>query len=244
MNTSSSGAGAGRSVALVLGCLMAAAGAIPSVAAAGTDPYPAMAAVGRYAMARADEIALAKSAAPASIAGHAEVLVLGAHGYTTAVKGTNGFVCYVARSWDVAFDNPQFWNPKIRSPQCINAASVRSVLPRYLQRTEAVLAGASKGEMQSREKAEWAAGRLEAPEPGAMCFMMSRGGYLNDEAGGPWRPHVMFFVPRTDGARWGADMPGSPMLSDSVNYDKTTIFLVLVPDWSDGTPGPPIHHHQ
>ena len=233
----------GLSAVLVLG-LVAAMGAIRAVAAAGIDPYPTMAAISQYTMARADEIALAKSAAPASVAEHAEVLVLGAHGYETAVKGTNGFVCYVARSWDVAFDNPEFWNPKIRSPQCMNSVSVRSVLPRYLERTKWVLAGVSTTQMQARETAEWTAGRLTAPEPGAMCFMMSRGGYLNDQAGGPWHPHVMFFVPRTDASRWGADAAGSPIASDSVNYEGTTIFFVVAPNWSDGTPGPALHTNE
>jgi hypothetical protein len=164
--------------------------------------------------------------------------VLGAHGYETAVTGTNGFVCFVGRSWDVSFANPQFWNPKIRSPQCDNATSARSVLPRYLTRTERILAGMSKAEIQKREAAEWAAGTLKAPEPGAICYMMSKGGYLND-TDGSWHPHVMYFAPRTDDAEWGANLPGSPVASDSTSYERTTIFFVVVANWSDGTPSPP-----
>lgn len=192
---------------------------------------------------RSTEIALARSAAPASVADHAEVLVLGARGYETAVKGTNGFVCLVGRSWDLSFADPEFWNSKIRSPNCMNPASVRSVLPRYLERTEWVLAGVAKTEMQARETAERKSGKLTAPEPGAMSFMMSRGGYINDGAGGPWNPHVMFFAPRADGSQWGADMPGSPVGSDSVAYEQTTIVVVVVPKWSDGTLAPAVHKH-
>lgn len=225
----------GYGAGLVAGCLMVAMGAD------GARPYPKMADASQFTMARTDEIALARSAAPASIAEHAEVLVLGAHGYETAVKGTNGFVCFVGRSWDVAFDNAEFWNPKIRSPQCFNPASVRSVLPRYLDRTKWVLAGVSKANMQAREMAEWKAGTLKAPEAGAISFMMSKGGYLNDAAGGPWHPHFMLFVPRTDASQWGADVPGSPVASDSVNYEKTTIIMIVVPNWSDGTSGPENH---
>jgi hypothetical protein len=230
--------GRGRSAwAAPLGILIAATVWVQAIAA-GDDPYPAMAPVSQYLIAsRAEEISLAKSAAPASVADHAEVLVLGARGYETAVKGTNGFVCFVGRSWDVSFVDPQFWNPKIRSPQCDNATSARSVLPRYLTRTERVLTGVSKAEMQKREAAERAAGTLKAPDPGAMCYMMSKGGYLND-ANGPWHPHVMFFAPRTDDAAWGANLPGSPVDSDSASYDETTIFMVVVASWSDGTPAP------
>lgn len=208
------------------------------VEAAGDDPYPTMAPVSRYLFAdRAEEIRLARSAAPASIADHATVLTLGAHGYETAVTGTNGFVCIVGRSWDVGFADPQFWNAKIRAPECYNPTSVRSVLPRYLTRTERILAGASKAEMQKREAVDRAAGTLTPPEPGAMCYMLSKGGYIND-TDGPWHPHVMYFAPRTDGAAWGANLPGSPIASDSASYDETTIFFVIVPNWSDGTPAP------
>src|SRR6202041_3176236 len=56
-------------------------------------PYFKMAPLDEYLMTdRSAEIAMARSAAPPSISGDAEVMVLGRHGYETAVKGTNGFV--------------------------------------------------------------------------------------------------------------------------------------------------------
>jgi hypothetical protein len=96
----------------------------------------------------------------------------------------------------------------------------------------------SKADMQKREAADRAAGALKPPEPGAVCYMLSKGGYINDAAGGPWHPHVMYFAPRTDDAAWGANFPDSPIASDSTSYDETTIFFVVVPNWSDGTPAP------
>src|SRR5580704_16469573 len=73
---------------------------------------PSMAPVDQYLMAdRNAEIALARSAAPKSISGDAEVLVLGRRGYETAAKGKNGFVCVVERSWMAPFDDPEFLNP-------------------------------------------------------------------------------------------------------------------------------------
>src|SRR5450432_1711957 len=82
-------------------------------------PYPAMAPLEQYLMADGNsEIALARSAAPASVSDSAEVMVLGPTGYTTAVKGTNGFLCIVERSWGAATDEPEFWNPKVRAPIC------------------------------------------------------------------------------------------------------------------------------
>ena len=93
-------------------------------------PYPKMAPIDQYLMTdQGAEIALARSAAPESISRDAEVLVLGRHGFETAVKGKNGFVCIVERSWTSAAD-ADFWNPKVRTPICYNAAAAHSLLLR------------------------------------------------------------------------------------------------------------------
>jgi hypothetical protein len=90
-------------------------------------PYPAVAPLNRYFIpAKASEIELARSAAPASISDGAEVLVLTQDGYMTAVKGRNGFVCLVERSWAKTTDDPEFWSPKVRAPICVNAAAART----------------------------------------------------------------------------------------------------------------------
>src|SRR6202047_2067997 len=84
--------------------------------------YPSMAPIEQYLITDRDtEIALARSAAPEAISRDADVLVLGRHGYETAIKGKNGFVCFVQRSWAAGPDDPEFWNPKLRAPICINA---------------------------------------------------------------------------------------------------------------------------
>lgn len=200
--------------------------------------YPAMASLEQYRIANpSDEIALARSAAPISISGDADVLVLGAHGYETAVKGKNGFACIVQRSWATNFDDAEFWNFKIRAPVCFNPASVRSVLSPYLKRTEWILAGVSKPELLERIKASIAANTFPAPEAGSMCYMLSKQGYLGD-AVGHWHPHLMFFFPRTADSAWAANLPGSPVLSSQANPDPVTVFFIAVIKWSDGTPGP------
>jgi hypothetical protein len=182
----------------------------------------------------AEEIALSRSAAPASISDNATVLTLGEHGYETTVHGNNGFVCLVERSWADPFADSEFWNPKIRAPNCFNAAAAQSVLRVYLKRTEWVMAGASKSDMIEREKAERAANHDRMPEPGAMCYMMSKLGYLGDSAG-HWHPHLMFYTPKTDGSTWGAGQPGSPVFAGQAEEDQFTTFYVLVPAWSDVT---------
>ena len=68
-------------------------------------PYLTMAPLDQYLMPdRNAEIALAQSAAPEAISRDADVLVLGKHGYETAVKGKNGFVCLVERGWIPKFE--------------------------------------------------------------------------------------------------------------------------------------------
>src|ERR1700680_515624 len=143
-------------------------------------PYPSMAPLDQYLMERNAEIALARSAAPESISRDAEVLVLGRHGYETAIKGKNGFVCIVQRSWTAGIDDPDFWNPKLRGPICFNPAAVRSYLPQTMRKTELILAARSKAQMAKEIEAALDRKELPSQELGAMCYMMSKEGYLND----------------------------------------------------------------
>ena len=198
--------------------------------------YPSMAPIEQYLMAdRSSEIALAQSAAPESISRDAEVMVLGRHGYETAVKGKNGFVCVVERSWTAPPEDPNFWNPKLRGPICFNAAAARSYLPRTIKKTDLILAGRTKDQMVEAIAAAVDKNELPAMEPGAMCYMLSKQGYLSDRAG-HWHPHLMFFFSKTDPAVWGAGLPGSPILAFNGAWERLTTFLVPVQEWSDGTP--------
>jgi hypothetical protein len=198
--------------------------------------YPSMAPIEQYLMAdRNSEIALAQSAAPDSISRDAEVMVLGRHGYETAVKGKNGFVCVVERSWTAPPEDPNFWNPKLRGPICFNAAAARSYLPRTIKKTELILAGRTKDQMVEAITAAVDKNELPGMDPGAMCYMLSKQGYLSDRDG-HWHPHLMFFFSKTDPAAWGAGLPGSPILAFNGTWERLTTFLVPVQEWSDGTP--------
>jgi len=199
--------------------------------------YPRMAPVEQYLMDRDAEIALAQTAAPESVSRDATVLVLGRHGYETAVEGKNGFVCAIERGWMAPIDNPEFWNPKNRSPICYNPQAVSSILPATIKRTELVLTGESKEQIQEWTKAAYAKKELPTTlEPGAMSFMMSKGAYLTDD-GGHNLAHLMFYTPLMDGKNWGADLPESPViLLQKGPPEPFNIFLVPVGKWSDGTP--------
>jgi hypothetical protein len=195
-----------------------------------TTRYPAMFPLNQYLMPDENsEIALA------------EVMVLGPKGYTTAVKGTNGFLCIVERSWGAASDEPEFWNPKVRAPICFNPAAARTFVPIFLMKTKLVLAGKSKTEIVAATAAALDRKELPALEPGAMCYMTSRQQYLNDR-GMSWHPHVMFFVAGDVAKSWGADLPGSPVMAAGDPEERVTIFMVWVGEWSDGTPAPQAMH--
>ena len=204
-------------------------------AQAPSAPYPAAAPFNQYLTEKATEIELARSAAPASISDGAEVLVLTPDGYTTAVKGGNGFVCLVERSWAKDTGDSEFWNPKVRAPLCLNAPSARTYLPIVLVKTKLVLAAKSKTEIAQALKAAMDTKELPPLEPNAMCYMMSRQPYLSDNDM-HWHPHMMWYVPGDSAESWKANLPGVPVIAANVPEDRMTVFMLVVDHWSDGTP--------
>jgi hypothetical protein len=205
-------------------------------------PYPIMAPVDQYLIPdEKAEIALARSAAPASISDAAEVMVLRRDGYATVVKGSNGFACIVERSWAKPVDDPEFWNAKIRAPHCFNQAASTTVLPIFLKRTKLVLAGKSKAQILAAVTSALDTKELPALAPGAMVYMMAKQQYLGDD-GKSWHPHVMFYVSGDAVKSWGANLPGSPVIAANDPEARMTVFMVLASTWSDGTPAPPTMH--
>jgi hypothetical protein len=212
--------------------LIAALGvAWPAQAQDAKGPYPSMAPVERYLMDRDAEIALARSAAPAAVSHDAEVLVLGRKGFDVAIKGTNGFVCAVERSWAAPFGHAEFWNPKVRSAVCFNPEAARTVLPAMVKRTELVLAGLPIAQVTADLAAAFDRKEMLAPAPGSMAYMMSKDAYPSDKGN---LSHVMFFVPLTDAKAWGAGLPGSFIIAFDTPEERITTFIVPVGQWSTG----------
>ena len=223
--------------------LVALAGALSSfqaqhaTAQAASSPYPNMAPIAQYRMDRDAEIALARTAAPASISRDAEILVLGEKNFEVAVKGTNGYVCAVGRAFGGPLSNPEFWSPKNRSPICYNPPAVRSLLPYAMKQTAMALAGASKSQIVEAIRTAVAKKELGPPETGSMAYMMSKDAYLTDR-GGHNLAHLMFELPRDGSFRDDAAF--------FVSWDPAPVieFNVPVGQWSDGTPiAPPSKNH-
>jgi len=194
------------------------------------SPYPTMAPIEQYRMDRDAEIALARTGAPASISRDAEVLVMGQKNFETAVKGKNGFVCLVGRAFAGPLNNPEFWNPKNRSPMCLNPPAARSLMPYAMKEAGMALAGASKAQITDAVRTAVAKKELGAPEAGSMAYMMSKEAYLTD-GGGHNLAHLMFEFP--------ANAFG--VFQDSPNFfgtwDPAPVIEFIVPtgQWSDGT---------
>ncbi len=243
MRDLASGARAAGGIAL----LLIVGGAQTTAAQQAATPYPTMAAIDQYIMTdRAAEIALARSAAPASISRDATILVLGRQGFETAVEGKNGFVCLVDRGWTGPFDWPEFWNPKIRAAAYMNPQAVRSVLPIEKLRTRMVMAGHSTAEILTVLDSAFDNGRLPKLESGAMAYMMAKSAYLTDQ-GEHNGPHVMFYTDLENIEDWGANTEDSPILASPYwyfspdakaqqkSFPPIIVFLVGLSNWSDGT---------
>jgi len=223
------------SAILVVVMLSSAHGATPPDS---KPQYTSMAPLHLYLDDRDTEIAMARSAAPDAISRDATVMVLGEHGYVTAMEGKNGFVCIVERSWMSPDDSPTFWDPRLRGPICFNPPAARSILPATFERTKMALAGKSKTEIIAGNKAAYDSKELPPLEPGSMSYMMSKRAYLT--AAGGNLAHVMIYTPHADPASWGDGLPNSPVMLNPQFKDAEPIdvWVIAVGKWSDGAPAP------
>jgi hypothetical protein len=214
--------------------LFATATALAGAADARTKPS-----VSQYLTNPSAEIALARSAAPASISDHATIMTLTVHGYTASVKGNNGFTCLVEWGW-THLNVPANWTLKIKNPVCYNAAASRTVLLYTLKRTTLTLDGASEAQVEQM----MSRAALPPAAPDSIAYMMSKEQYIDDHAKS-WYPHLMFFMPEADNANlgisWGADRLRSPVIFDphgGMLQERWAKFFIPVSHWSDGSRAP------
>jgi hypothetical protein len=184
----------------------------------------------------AAEVALARTAAPRSIADSATVLVLKRTGFVEAHHGNNGFTCVVFRGFDGATTDPNFWNANVRAPQCLNPPASRTVLPNLMKRAEWVMAGVDTTELNARTKHAFDSHEFALPAAGAMAYMLSH----QQNLGGSdphWMPHLMFYYDRSmPASAWGAGDGKSPII-DATGAAPSPLMVLLIPlpQWSDGT---------
>jgi hypothetical protein len=189
--------------------------------------YPPLA---DYLMPRDAEVALARSAAPATISSRATVKVLTQSGFAVHSKGDNGFVCMVMRGWSAPTYTPaQFrdlvYDATVRAPICFDPGAVQSVLPYYELRSTLAMEGQPPDRITQRIEAAYARGELPRRDGVTFAYMWSANQHLGSGVG-HWHPHMMVFSPYYRNAMLGENEFGAPM--PQVTDDAGTPFAVVV----------------
>jgi len=183
-----------------------------------------------YLMPQANEIALAKSAAPANISGRATIKVLTRSGYEVAQKGDNGAVCMVMRGFSAPTYTPApfrnlVYDPTVRAPICFTPQAVREVLPYYELRTKLAMQSKNPDEIAEGVQASYAKGELPKRTGVSFAYMWSADQNLASGIG-HWHPHVMVFAPYYENSALGENTFGAPL--PQISDDAGTPFTVVV----------------
>jgi len=212
---------------LMLALVSLLAGVNPAVVSAQGPAYPPMS---EYMMTPEAEIALARSAAPDKVSGHATIKVLTESGYKVAAQGENGFVCMVLRGWSAPTFTPVpfrdlVYYAKGRAPICYNPAASRTVVPYQELRAKLAMAGKGPDQIADAVQAAYAKGELPRMDAVSFAYMFSADMDLAPGIGA-FHPHVMVFTPYYDNAMLGGNEFAGPFpfLSD----DAGTPFAVTV----------------
>jgi hypothetical protein len=198
-----------------------------TTAHAQVSKYPPLSA---YLMPQEAEIALARSAAPASISDGATVKVLTKSGFEVAQPGSNGSVCMVMRGFSAPTYTPaQFrdivYDPSIHAPICFTAPAARMVLPYYELRTKLAMAGKTPDQIAEGLQAAYVKGDLPKRDGVSFAYMWSADQSLGSGIG-HWHPHMMIFSPYYENSMVGGNDFGSPL--PQVSDDAGTPFAVVV----------------
>jgi len=188
----------------------AAVSGVTPVAGQGPD-YPRLT--------RDQELRLALSAGPPSVAAHADVWVMAERGFVKAIEGTNGFACIVVR------------NATLRSqlaPHCLSPDASNSVLKAFLREGELQTKGMSGEAVEAELKRQWSSGELPLPGGASYAYMLSGGQRLGPSAG-RFKPHFMLYMPYVTNAEIGGDpaRPEFPFVGPYERHPLSTVVIVM-----------------
>jgi hypothetical protein len=174
----------------------------------------------RLLLDRAEEIRLARSAAPAAVSGTARVWYFERGRYVVADSGSSDVECYVSRSWPLALE-----------PHCFDAEGARTIMRMHRRGVELANAGISKDSAARELAAGIASGQYPLPARPAMSWMMSSAQVLYSDTGqraGAWLPHIMIYIPYLTAQMAGTGTNQDPYAGMVVNAGKPTANLTLV----------------
>jgi hypothetical protein len=209
--------------------LLLVVAALPASLAAQSSRYP----VKPTPFPEAEEIALARSAAPAEISALADVWVLRDGGPVKVHTGTNGAACMVNRDL----------HEGSLYPICYDREGAATSMQRELLELQLRMQGKEEDEIARAVADAFANGKLRTPTKPSIAYMMSPRQVLFSSAKaegrhvGAWHPHVMIAMPDAKGSDFGLATPSKVDVM-SFDYEGTPSaqLVVKVPAWSDGTP--------
>ena len=201
-------------VGLAIGVLSGGIGA--SAAAAQGSDYPALS--------WDEEVRLAMSAGPASVARDATIYAMGEAGFEEAIEGSNGWACLVVRSATLR---------GTLAPHCLNPEAVAGVLPAFQMEAKLQAQGMTGEDVTAALARAWSSKELPLPEGPAYAFMLSKGQRLGSN-GGSFRPHFMLYKPYATNAEIGGDPSNMklPFVGPYENHPLSTV-VILMEDFVD-----------
>lgn len=168
----------------------------------------------------AEEIALARTAAPVAVTEEATVLVLRDGTYEVGHEGTSGVTCMVSRSQPLSLE-----------PICFDPEASRTVMEIDVRRIEMRLAGMEAEEIDRRIEAAIGSGEIGLPGRPAMAYMMSSHQVLYADAEtrvGAWKPHMHIYMPYATAAQFGGlSGEGGSVAGTVFDEGKPTANLVI-----------------
>lgn len=192
----------------------------------GNAQYPPLE---QYLMERDAEVALARSAAPATVSDRATIKVLTRSGYEVAHAGDNGSVCLVMRGWSAvrlvpADGRKGAYDATLRAPICFDPLASRTILPQEELRANLGLRGADPDAIANEVAMAYATGKLPAMEGVSFGYMWSADQDVgSDDA---WHPHMMIYAPYYRNSMLGGHAPDSGL--PSVVVDEGGPFALIV----------------
>jgi hypothetical protein len=178
----------------------------------------------RALLPRDREIALARSAAPASVSAAARIYLWSAAGWVVADSGTSSVACLVNRSWPAALE-----------PECFDEEAAATIMPMEMRRTELLHRGIAAEQVETEIARGLLDGTFRLPSRLAVAYMMSAGQDLVGDDGQPagqWQPHLMIYYPYLTNQQVGHH--ADPGLSAGLVVDPgkpTANLMVVVPEF-------------
>lgn len=182
----------------------------------------------RKPLPRAEEIALARSAAPASFSTAASVWVFTDTGYVLAERGSSGNACYVSRSWPASIE-----------PHCFDAEGAGTIMPIHMHEVLLLHRGVTPADAEREIGALITAGKLRLPQKPSMSYMMSAGQQLISDEGqsaGRWQPHVMIYYPWLESTQLGMKVPDPKAGMITGSGTATSSIMIVMPEFVPVTP--------